>query len=223
VIAYLFLPVNAAPPYQTVVFFPGSGAEVMPSHENMEAQYLDFVIRSGRALLVPVYKGMYERRFPTPPTGRSEARRDLKIQWYKDLARSLDYLETRKDIDSQKTAYYGFSLGAVDGVIFTALEKRFRASILLAGGYWESTPRPEVDPFNFVSRVRVPTLMLNGRDDFRFPLDVSQKPMFQALGTPDSDKRLVLVNGGHVPPRMDVVKDVLAWLDRYLGPVETKG
>jgi tRNA A-37 threonylcarbamoyl transferase component Bud32/dienelactone hydrolase len=223
VIAYLFLPVNASPPYQTVVVFPGSGAEMMPSHENAGNQYLDFVIRSGRAVLVPVYKGMYERRFPTPPPSGSQARRDEIIQWYKDLARSLDYLETRKDIDSQRLAYYGFSLGASYGPIFTTLEKRFRTSLLLAGGFWEITPRPEVDQLNFVSRVRVPTLMLNGRDDFRFPLDVSQKPMFQALGTPDSDKRHVLVNGGHVPPRSEVVKDVLAWLDRYLGPVETKG
>jgi eukaryotic-like serine/threonine-protein kinase len=223
VIAYLFVPVNAAPPYQTVVLFPGSGAEMMPSHENIQNQYLDFVIRSGRAVLVPIYKGMYERRFPTPPPSGSQARRDEIIQWYKDLARSLDYLETRKDIDSHRLAYYGFSLGASYGPIFTTLEKRFRTSILLAGGFWETTSRPELDQLNFVGRVRVPTLMLNGRDDFRFPLDVSQRPMFQALGTPESDKRHVLVEGGHVPPRAVIVKDVLAWLDRYLGPVETKG
>jgi formylglycine-generating enzyme required for sulfatase activity/tRNA A-37 threonylcarbamoyl transferase component Bud32/dienelactone hydrolase len=223
VIAYLFLPVNASPPYQTVVYFPGSGGEMMPSHENPQAQYLDFVIRSGRAVLVPVYKGMYERRLPTPPTRGSRARRDQVIQWYQDLGRSLDYLETRQDVDSERVAYYGFSLGASYGAIFTALEKRFKTSILLAGGYWETHPRPEVDQLNFVSRVRVPTLMLNGREDFRFPLDVSQKPMFAALGTPERDKSHVLVRGGHVPARSEVVKDVLGWLDRYLGPVETKG
>ena len=136
-VAYLFLPVNSTPPYQTVVNFPGTNAEMMPSHENMTSQYLDFVIRSGRAVLVPIYKGMYERRLPTPPPWGSQARRDEVIQWYKDLARSLDYLGTRKDIDFQKLAYYGFSLGATEGVTFTALEKRFRTAVLLAGGFRE--------------------------------------------------------------------------------------
>jgi hypothetical protein len=66
----------------------------------------------------------------------------------------------------------------------TALERRFKASILLAGEFDSTSFRPELDHINFAPRVKVPTLMLNGRDDFRFPLDVSQKPMFQALGTP---------------------------------------
>jgi len=32
---------------------------------------------------------------------------------------------------------------------------------------------PEVDDLNFAPRVRTPTLMLNGRDDFKFPLELS--------------------------------------------------
>jgi pimeloyl-ACP methyl ester carboxylesterase len=71
--------------------------------------------------------------------------------------------------------------------------------------------------------VTVPTLVLNGRDDFRFPLEESQKPMFRALGTPAEHKRHLLIRGGHVPPRLEIIKGVLDWLDRYLGPVETKG
>jgi len=42
---------------------------------------------------------------------------------------------------------------------------------------------PEVDPFNFAPRVRQPTLMLNGRYDFAFPVETSQLPLFQLLGT----------------------------------------
>jgi eukaryotic-like serine/threonine-protein kinase len=221
VVGYLFLPANAAPPYQTVVFFPGSGAEVIPTHDDGTAQY-DFVIRSGRAVLVPIYKGMHERRFATQATG-SRARRDLVIQWYKDLARALDYLETRKDVDPRRIAYFGISLGASKGPILTALEKRFRASILMSGGLDYLTFPAEVDPFNFAQRVKVPTMLLAGRDDFRFPLEVSQVPLFQALGPAESDKRHAIISGGHVPSRIEVIKEVLGWLDRYLGPVETKG
>jgi tRNA A-37 threonylcarbamoyl transferase component Bud32/dienelactone hydrolase len=222
VIAYFYKPARVPPPYQVVVFFPGSGAELLPSHD-VDLLYMDFVIRSGRAVVFPIYRGMYERRFETPPAGGSRARRDLVIQGYQDLARSLDYLESREDVDARKLAYLGFSLGATRGVLYTALEARFAASILLAGGYYESTSAPEIDLPNFAPHVRLPTLMLNGRNDFRFPLEASQKPLFLALGTPEADKRHALVSGGHGPDRLGVIKEVLAWLDRWLGPVETKG
>ncbi len=80
---------------------------------------------------------------------------------------------------------------------------------------------PELDEFNFAPRVTTPTLMLNGRDDFRFPLEVSQRPMFQLLGPAPAHKRHVLFEGGHSPPRLPLVQPTLEWLDRYLGPVTT--
>jgi hypothetical protein len=62
--------------------------------------------------------------------------------------------------------------------------------------------------------------MVNGRDDFYFPLERSQLPLFRLLGAPDHDKRHVALEGGHINfdwPK--TVKEVLDWLDRYLGPV----
>jgi alpha-beta hydrolase superfamily lysophospholipase len=68
----------------------------------------------------------------------------------------------------------------------------------------------------------VPVLMLSGRDDSVGPVEVSQKPMFKALGTPEKDKRLTIYPGGHVDfmDRLEVVKEGLDWLDHYLGPVK---
>jgi eukaryotic-like serine/threonine-protein kinase len=114
-------------------------------------------------------------------------------------------------------------MGARLGVTYTALERRFKTSILVAGGLDYDTPLPEDDPVNFVHRVTMPTLVLSGRDDFRFPLEESQKPLFRLLGTPPEHKRHLLIRGGHVPPRLEIIKGVLDWLDRYLGPVETRG
>jgi dienelactone hydrolase len=131
----------------------------------------------------------------------------------------VDYLETRKDIDASRLAYYGFSWGAREGLTFTALEKRFKASILLAGGLDNVTFAPEIDGLNFAPRVTLPTLMLNGREDFRFPLEEAQKPMFRFLGA--KEKQHTLFPGGHIPPRLEIIKATLEWLDRYLGPVET--
>jgi dipeptidyl aminopeptidase/acylaminoacyl peptidase len=45
------------------------------------------------------------------------------------------------------------------------------------------------------------------------------------LGTPEKDKRHILYQGGHdlmTTARLQVVKEVLNWLERYLGPVKTR-
>ena len=140
--------------------------------------------------------------------------------WSKDLGRSIDYLETRPDIDTQKLAFFGISFGAAAAPRLVAVETRFKTAILISGGSWEKVP-PAVDPWNFAPRFKVPVLMLSGRDDFSFPLEASQLPLLRQLGTPEKDKKHVLFDGGHASPltRLDMVKEALDWLDRYLGPV----
>ncbi len=223
VAAYLFLPRNAAPPYQTVVYFPSSMALRMPSSGEMEPEVTNFVIRSGRALLNPVYKGTYERRGTSQERGPNEWR-DLVIQWSKDLGRSLDYLETRPDIDRGKVAYYGLSMGSITALPVVAVEDRFQTAVLLAGGLPFSRTPPEVDPINFAPRIRIPVLLLGGRQDFIHPVDSAQVPLLRLLGTPEKDKRHIIFEGGHAPLKIQVlIKDILDWLDRYLGPVRTPG
>jgi dienelactone hydrolase len=175
------------------------------------------MIRSGRAMLVPIYQGMYERGASTQ-TG-SNAARDLRIMWSKEIGRSIDYLETRRDIDSARIAFYGFSTGAVLGPIFTALEPRFKASILLGGGVSGTPQPPDFEPTNFAPRVRVPTLMVAGRQDFARPVETLQRPVFDLLGPPPDQKRLALIDGGHIPRLQDIIREVLDWLDRHLGAV----
>jgi eukaryotic-like serine/threonine-protein kinase len=235
VTAYLFLPRDAHPPYSVVVYFPGVSSFFKKSSSSISPESASFAVKSGRAVLYPIYMGTYERRISSPtlrqtfdeivqpgsaclPVG-PKAGRDLVVQWSKDIQRAVDYLATRKDIDAHRLAYYGLSLGAVWGPVMTAVEPRFKASVLLAGGLpFEKLPS-EIEPLNFATRVKVPTLMLNGRDDFMFPVDSSQLPLFRFLGVPNSRKRHVLFDSGHVPPDKPVVKESLDWLDHYLGPV----
>ncbi len=64
VMAYLFLTKTSNPPYQIVVYFPGSTARDMLSSESLiTMDNIDFIIKSGRAVIYPVYKGTYERRY----------------------------------------------------------------------------------------------------------------------------------------------------------------
>jgi dienelactone hydrolase len=222
--AFLFLPKNGRPPYQTVIYFPGGHVVNLRSSENI--QPLAYILISGRAFLYPVYKSMFERGDGftyIPPHLTVNSARDHDIYWYKDFARSIDYLETRPDIDHSRLAFTGVSLGAELGNIFLALDKRIKASILFQGGFLpfsELRDAPEVDYLNFAPRVVCPTLMLNGRYDYLMPLESAQKPMFNFLGTPPENKRHILYDTGHFVPSNELIKETLNWLDRYLGPVK---
>jgi len=223
--AYLFLPVNGKPPYQTVIYFPGSAATYTTSSQEMETYYeftmfLNFLVRNGRAVLFPIYKGTFEREKPELRAIHygtdSYAYTDFLIQIVKDFRRSIDYLEARPDIDSSKIAYYGMSWGGKLGTIIPAVEERLSVNIMLAGGLGGNV-RPEVNTINYISRVRIPTLMLNGLYDRG--IDERIRPAFDLLGTPPEHKRLILYETDHIPPRAEYIKEILAWLDKYLGPV----
>jgi eukaryotic-like serine/threonine-protein kinase len=222
VIAYLFLPKKSRPPFQTAVYFPGSGAINLRSSAALEMSRIDFVIRSGRAVMFPVYKGTYERGddLQSDYPNTSISWRDHVIAWSKDLGRSIDYLETRPEIDRNELAYEGVSWGGAMGSVLPALEDRIKVCVLIVPGFNLQKSLPEVDELNFAPRVKVPVLMLNGRFDFFYPLETSQEPMFRLLGTPKGHKRRVVYETGHNIPRNELIKETLDWLDRYLGPVK---
>ncbi|HYW43335.1 MAG TPA: protein kinase [Bryobacteraceae bacterium] len=223
-LAHLYLPKDAAPPYQAVVFFGGVNF-LTDQRIGAKSRLFDFVVRSGRAVIVPAYKGTLERG---PGDyyhllGEPNRWREMNLQQSKDLGRTIDYIETRPDIDARKLAFYGNSYGAAMAPHLVAVEPRIRCVVMMSGGSFEKVPA-EVDSWNFAPRVKAPVLMVNGRDDFRFPLETSQLPLFRLLGTPAKDKQHVVREGGHLNPagRPDIIKEILDWLDRYLGPVQTK-
>jgi dienelactone hydrolase len=228
VIAYLFVPKVVEPPYQVVVYWPGTGPLNTRTFEGLpEREFTELIIMSGRALLFPVYKGSFERGTGEVPDSVTEPRafRDWLIQLSKDLRRSIDYIETRDDIDKNKMAFYGMSGGAAMGPMALAIENRFRAAVLIVGGFPVRDVEdiiPTIDPVNHAPRVKTPVLMVNGKEDFVFPYETSQRPMYELLGTPNEHKKHKLYPGGHGLLGLfskQIRSDVLDWLDRYLGPV----
>jgi dienelactone hydrolase len=221
--AYLFLPKRVKPPYQTVLFFPSARVLMQPPDSSHlgDTQFFDFVVQSGRAVMYPVYQDTYERRLTYRLPGGGQGV-ELTTQWYKDAARAVDYLETRKDIDSGKLAYMGVSMGAADGVIVsTMLQDRLKAAIYLDGGYFLAPQPPGGDQADFAPRMKKPVLMVNGRFDYTFPVETAQDPMFAMLGTPAADKQHLVLDTPHdvTERRPQLVEAVLDWLDRYLGRV----
>jgi len=144
---------------------------------------------------------------------------EVSIQQVKDLRRTIDYLETRPEFDRERIGYEGMSSGGTYGAIVPAVEDRIKASVLIAGSI-QGLGRPEVYEINFLGRVKIPTLMLNGRYDTIGPLEQVIRPMFDLLGTPAADKRLILYETDHIPPVNEMIKETLAWMDKYLGPVK---
>ena len=217
--AYLYLPKNARPPYQIVVFFPGSNARTIKSSRNPWMRMVDFYVKSGRAVIYPVYKGTYERRVDI---AGPNALRELIIQQVKDVRRVVDYVGSRRDLDSTRLLYYGLSWGLSQGPLNLAVERRFRAAVLLAGGFLTSKGYPpEAAMANYLPRVKQPVLLVTGRHDFVSPYETSQKPFFDLLGTAPEDKKHVVLNGGHLPPQYsEIVKEILTWTDARLGPVQ---
>lgn len=225
VIAYLYLPKNAKPPFQTLIFFPGSYGvsekEVTSSRNSV--WFFDYLLKNGRAIMYPVYKGTYERNdgltLGMHAMNPSHQYTEWLIKWTRDFSRSIDYLETRPDIDISKIGLIGHSWGGYIGGIIPAIENRIKVDILVVGGFYVwNKPFPEADMINYVTRVKIPVLMLNGKYDNVFPLEKAVKPFFNLLGTPEKDKRLCIYETDHFVPKSEMIKETLNFLDKYWGP-----
>ena len=222
-VVYLYLPKNSSPPYQTLIFFPGSYAvsekDLKSSRNSM--YFIDYLLKSGHAVMYPVYFRTFERNDGKTWHMPHESHRytEFLIKLVKDFSRSIDYLETRDDIDTEKLGFYGHSWGGQLGGIIPAIEKRLKVNILIVGGFSRSRKAfPEAEIINYLPHVKIPTLMLNGRYDFRYPEETSLKPFIDLLGTPEEDKRLCIYETDHYVTKSDMIREVLGWLDKYFGP-----
>lgn len=219
---YVVKPVEARSKVQPVLYMPHSGArQKIPNRELLtHVPYLDFIVRAGRALIIPIWKGTAQRYVRTPgdPAEMADHMRRTALAWHEDAATVIDYLETRDDIDASHVGYIGNSFGSIFAPILLAMEKRFSAAVLISGGAsrWDQL-HPMYDPNNYTPRVTIPVLMINGRYDHVFLYQDSQKWMFDLLGTPAEHKHHLLFDKGHFDfPRNQVAREVSNWFDRYL-------
>jgi dienelactone hydrolase len=222
-LAYLFLPKGVPPPYETVVFWPGGAVVVLASSENGQnlpyLPYFDYLVKDGRAVLYPFLKGTLERG-GTPGSNPIETIRrwwesnDMLAMQAKDISRSIDYLQSRPDIEGDRIGFLGVSWGAFMGPLACASENRTKAAVLLGAGL----PAPVIA--NWARRVTTPVQMDNGRFDYS-PVEESQAPLFHAFATPAEHKRHLLWDSDHMISgfEKDVIARNLEWLDKYLGPV----
>ena len=163
----LFVPKNGGPKHQAVVLYPGLGAfmtKAVPTNL-LPLTGLDFIIKSGRVLVVPLWKGSGERYDGfLGLTGQRylQTFRQRMHEWRQETGQLLDYLATRADVDGDRVAWAGVSFGSSTMLPVLAMEPRFKAATLQLAGLPYRDLLPEVDPVNFVSRIKIPGVDAGG-------------------------------------------------------------
>ncbi len=153
--------------------------------------------------------------------------RDLVTQTVFDLRRSIDFLETRPEIDSSRIGYYGISLGGIIGTIFCGVDDRVKAPVIaLAGGnlslmfgldaFSDETQEffSIIDPVNFVELIAPrPLLMINAENDEVID-PITSKMLYQAA---DDPKEIIWYPSKHRDlPIEKAYPDGVRWFDKYL-------
>jgi cephalosporin-C deacetylase-like acetyl esterase len=153
--------------------------------------------------------------------------RDIITQTVFDLRRAVDFIQTRKELDSNRIGYYGISLGGIIGTIFSSVEPRIKVPVIaLAGGGINLMFGMEalsddvkdylsiIEPLNFVDKIAPrPLLMINAENDDIVPPMMS-KLMFKAAKEPK--EILWYPSKHHDIPIEKVYPDGIRWFQEYL-------
>ena len=210
---YLYLPDDSGGRHPVMYYWASSHAFYLTSIEEFSL-HLDFMLKRGWAVVVPVFDHLFERGTGAPPSlGRGVEYRDQFVRWMREMRRSIDFLETRADLDMNALAYYGFSWGGRLGAPALAIEPRFKAGILNQTGLGSLRHYDTLEE-HYLPRVTQPVLQINGRFDSDFRLEESANPYFEMLGS--EHKKHVIGQSGHFVPMKTVIGETLAWLDEHL-------
>jgi dienelactone hydrolase len=220
--ARLLLPPSGSGPFPLVLLQHEAGG-------SKDAEYLDAVAgpwcRGGAAVLgidFPLHgerrsEKLSERVLEALATHRESDDGslwvDLARQAVRDLQRALDAAERLPEIDSDRTAYAGFSMGTILGATFLGIDPRPLAGALAIGG--GGFGPPATDPVNhpgaFAPR---PQQFVNAERDERIPRSASEA-LFEAAGEP---KRIEWFDCSHSELPGRALKSMWGFLRDVLKP-----
>jgi hypothetical protein len=217
VIAYLFIPRTVPPPWQPVIYVhPGFGRAVSSSqdgHNTLDLNFWDYVVKDGRVVVYPLFKGVFERGGGPDNVG-FWSWSDWS-QSAKDIFRTIDYLETRRDIRADRLGLLAISGGSDGGIVVCSVDKRIKAAVLLGGGLY-GIPSIDREMMGLAKHIAMPVQMVNGRSD-----NWGQEFLLGSFATSPDRRRFVQFDSDHSLAGFakDVIRVNLEWFDRFLGPV----
>ena len=161
-----------------------------------------------------------ERESPEELSLRSPI--ELVRRWTAALGEAslgVRYLTERPEIDADRLAIVGYSLGSFVAVMTASREPAIRAVVLAAGGDlprgspFERVVRAVADPARAIRRIEGrPLLMVHGRRDRTVRPEQAER-LFAAAGEP---KELRWWDSGHYLPQA-AIGDAARWLKTTLG------
>ncbi len=221
VTAYLYVPATGKAPYPCVIMMHGAGG----SKEDFKPMY-DFLSMRGYAVLAPDAAFHGERISEGIDSEAADwyQTRNLIMQTVVDLRRTIDWLETRPEVDSSRIGYLAASQGSFIGSIFVAVDTRVKAAALLVGGadfkvFFRNSQLPSInllrnylspaeldavadelapiDPQYYIGSISPrPLLLMNGRKDLIIS-EAAGKRLQELAGEP---KETYWYDGTHIPP-----------------------
>jgi len=215
----IFRPKNNFGPSAPVIIHPGANYYTTPPDidEVSPGEFgLDFLVKSGKTIIWPAWKGSLNRMPPRASSPQETLRRfrDLFRYWVSDTSKALDYVSSREEFDDKNIFYLGMSYGALFNTHNLIFEDRYNAAILYVGGVFPNYP-PMSDGINHMPRIKTPYLMLNGEQDYLVP-KLAATTFFNSTGTPQEDKKIIFYDSGHWPlPRNQMIKESLSFIEKY--------
>jgi pimeloyl-ACP methyl ester carboxylesterase len=175
-----------------------------------------------------------------------EKDRDSWIAAVVDLRRAIDVLLARPGVDAQRVGYVGHSYGAQWGAILSAVDRRMKASVLMAGvpdtesiileskdpdvlALLQATPKPDQHryfeinrPFDAIRYVPhaapIPLFFQFARHERAFG-EAAMKRYYEAASQP---KSIAWYDTGHELNELRALADRAAWLELRLGLAPTR-
>ena len=194
----LTLPGKGKPPFPTVILMHGLGDRKTVDYIEAGNKYL---LDAGYAVLridISNHGDRFKYDYDFDLTaGYRYWTRDIISQTVFDLRRAVDFIYTREELDHERIAYYGISLGGIIGTVFCSVEDRIKVPVIvLAGGNLnlmfgkdaisENTKDylSIIDPINFIEMISPrPLLMINAENDDIVP-PITSKLLFKAAKQP---------------------------------------
>jgi dienelactone hydrolase len=167
----------------------------------------------------------------------TERDRADQIQLMVDLRRAVDLLQSNKEVDDDRIAYFGVSYGGAMGGLFAGVEDRLAAVVLDVGDgglvthftgaddkygalsqvpaarrkRWLDAMRP-IEPIKWIGRAEAPILFQSARNDQLVPPADARKYQEAA----DEPKDVRWYDSDHLLPRKAAC-DAAQWLEEKVG------
>lgn len=230
---YLAIPKVGSPPYPVILQMHGGVAEGKEGFWDERLPYVDKTVtrdllQAGFAVLTLDAQYHGERHTPNDylsGTGAILFQREWKytfvdavVQSTVEYRRALDYLATRREIDTSRIGAQGVSLGGMMTIYLTAVDPRIKVSvpcITPLNIYGAARELPDVlAPWQYTRDLgRRPVLMLMSRTDPFYSVPEAQH-LYELVAGPSKAIRFYDCDGHCLP--LAYGPAVVAWFQRYL-------